>query len=148
MQAGFLKEKLPGLREKGLKIYLETNGTLKDAFLEVLDLVDIISMDLKLPSSTGIRPYWQEHALFLKEAVKKEVFVKAVVTRETLLSDIEMAVDIVKDIDKNIPFIIQPVSYNSNIERVGLLDAFSDSARKILRNVRIIPQVHKILGVK
>jgi len=148
MQAGFLKEILPGLREKGLKIYLETNGTLKDAFLEVLDLVDIISMDLKLPSSTGIRPYWQEHALFLKEAVKKEVFVKAVVTRETLLSDIEMAVDIVKDIDKNIPFIIQPVSYNSNIERVGLLDAFSDSARKILRNVRIIPQVHKILGVK
>ena len=148
MQVDFLKEILPALREKGLKIYLETNGTLKDELLEVLDLVDTISMDLKLPSSTGLKAYWQEHSLFLKSAAKKEVFVKAIVTTKTLLSDIEIAVSIVKAVDKNIPFIIQPVSYNGSVERVGLLDTFFGSAKKSVSQVRIIPQVHKILGVK
>ena len=148
MQSDFFKEILPELREKKLKIYLETNGTLKDRLLEVLDLVDIISMDLKLPSSTGLKVYWQEHSLFLKSAVKKEVFVKVVVTNKTLLSDIEMAVSIVNRVDKNIPFIIQPVSYNGSVERVELLGSFFDSAKKIVSDVRVIPQLHKILGVK
>ncbi|MBU1061720.1 MAG: 7-carboxy-7-deazaguanine synthase QueE, partial [Candidatus Omnitrophica bacterium] len=92
LHADFLKEILPVLKEKKIKIYLETNGTLKDRLLDILDCVDIISMDLKLPSSTGLRPYWGEHADFLKEGLKKELFVKAVVTRKTLLSDIIEAI--------------------------------------------------------
>lgn len=148
MQADFLRELLPVLKKKGLKIYLETNGTLKDKLLEILDYVDIISMDIKLPSSTGIAPCWDAHSEFLKEASRKNVFTKSVVTAQTLLSDIEMAVSIVGTVDKNIPFIIQPVSYNGNIEVVDLLDSFFDSAKKALNDVRIIPQVHKILGVR
>ena len=148
LQADFLKEILLVLREKGLSIYLETNGTLKDELLEVLDYVDVISMDIKLPSSTGCAPHWREHTMFLKEAIKKEVFVKLIVTPETISSDVEIAVSIVKSLDENIPFIIQPVSYNGNIEKVSLLGDFFDSARGRLNNVRIIPQVHKILGVR
>ncbi|MBU1888049.1 MAG: 7-carboxy-7-deazaguanine synthase QueE, partial [Candidatus Omnitrophica bacterium] len=75
-------------------------------------------------------------------------FVKAVVTRQTLLSDIEKAVAIVKAVNKNIPFIIQPVSYNNNVEEIALLPEFFKAADQALDNVRIIPQVHKILGVK
>ncbi len=148
LQADFLKEILPTLKENTLKIYLETNGTLKDNLLKVLEYVDIISMDLKLPSSTGLRSYWKEHSDFLKEAIKKEVFVKSVVTPSTNLSDIEEAIALVKNIDKNIPFIIQPVSYNNSIEKVDLLPTFFDRAKKDLGVVKIIPQVHKILGVR
>lgn len=144
----FLKEILPVLKEKGLKIYLETNGTLRDGLLRILEHIDVISMDLKLPSSTGLRPYWMEHSIFLKEASKKEVFVKLVITPETLLSDIEEAVSIVKAIDKNIPFILQPVSYNGKVEKVDSLPCFFDIAKRDLSDVRIIPQVHKILGVR
>jgi len=147
LQADFLKELLPALKEKGLKIYLETNGTLKDGLLKVLDYIDIISMDIKLPSSTGLGPYWKEHSDFLKESIRKEVFVKLVITPKTILSDIEEAIYIVKDIDKNIPFIIQPVSYNGNIEEVDLLPSFFNRVKKDLSAVKIIPQVHKILGV-
>ncbi len=148
LHVDFLKEVLPVLKKKGLKIYLETNGTLKDRLLEVLDFVDIISMDLKLPSSTGLRAFWQEHSLFLKDALKKEVFVKSVVTARTLSSDIEMAASIVNALDKNIPFIIQPVSYNGIVEKVDLLPIFFERAKIELDSVRIIPQIHKILGVK
>ena len=147
MHADFLNQILPALKEKGLKIYLETNGILKEGLLKVLDYIDIISMDIKLPSSTGLKAYWQEHADFLKEAIKKEVFVKAIVTSVTFFSDIEKAVHIVKDVDKNIPFIIQPVSYNGNIEKIDLLPSFFDRVKRDLTSVKIIPQVHKILGV-
>lgn len=144
----FLKELLPILKREARNIYLETNGTLKEELLEILDYTDIISMDFKLPSSTGMRAYWDEHAQFLKEAVKKEVFVKVVVTGGTVLSDIEKAISIVKYIDRDIPFIIQPASYAGGIEKVELLDIFFDRAKEDLNNVRIIPQIHKILGVR
>lgn len=148
LQADFLREMLPDLKRNGKKMYLETNGTLIDGLVKVLDYVDIVSMDIKLPSSTGLRPFWREHSLFLKEAGKKEVFVKVVVTGGTLLSDIGKAVSIVSALDKNIPFIIQPVSYNNNTVGIPLLQEFFRLADRTLNNVRVIPQVHKMLGVR
>lgn len=148
LYADFLKELLPLLKKKNKNIYLETNGTLKDELLKILEYTDTISMDFKLPSSTGIRAYWGEHSIFLKEAVKKEVFVKTVVTGRTVLSDIERAVAIIKYIDRDIPFIIQPATSAGGIERIELLDIFFDRAKDYLNNVRIIPQMHKILGVR
>jgi organic radical activating enzyme len=147
LHADFLKDLLPALKQKGLKIYLETNGTLTSELLKIRDYVDIISMDLKLPSSTGLRPYWQEHSDFLKESIIREVFVKSVVTNQTPLSDIEKAISIIESIDRNITFIIQPVSYNGRVEKIDLLFDFFKCARHKLNNVRVIPQVHKILGV-
>lgn len=147
-QIEFLKEILPALKKKGLKIYLETNGTLRDELLKVIDYIDIISMDIKLPSSIGKGMYWKKHADFLKEAIKKEVFIKVIITPDTLLSDIEEAVSLVKGIDKNIPFIMQPVSYNGSIKKIDKLLSFFDRVKKDLTTVKIIPQVHKILGVR
>ncbi|MFH1854478.1 MAG: 7-carboxy-7-deazaguanine synthase QueE [Candidatus Omnitrophota bacterium] len=148
LQVDFLNEILPILKEKGKRIYLETNGTLTNNLLRVMDYIDIVSMDIKLPSSTDLRPYWEEHVLFLKEAIRKDVFVKVIVTDQTLLSDIEIAVSIVRAIDKNIPFILQPVSYNNNVEEIMLLPEFFKKASQTLGSVKVIPQVHKILGVR
>jgi len=58
LQADFLKEMLPALKKEGKRIYLETNGILTAGLLKILKYVDIISMDFKLPSSTGLKPYW------------------------------------------------------------------------------------------
>jgi organic radical activating enzyme len=105
-------------------------------------------MDFKLPSSTLMRHYWKEHADFLKNARKKEVFVKSVVTKNTKLSDIKKAVSIIERIDKNIPFVLQPVTLKGKIQKIDLLEKFLDAAYSKLYNVRVIPQVHKILGVR
>ncbi len=148
MQSDFLKEILPSLREKNLKIYLETNGTLDDKLLDVLELVDIISMDFKLPSSTGIESLWQEHERFLKIAMEKELFVKSVITPQTSISDIKTAAYIVSELNEDIPFILQPVSYNNKIKNIELLPAFFQEVKETLNNVRVIPQIHKIMGMK
>ena len=148
LHANFLKKVLPELKKKGFIIYLETNGTLKNKLLDIIDFLDIISMDIKLSSSTQDRPCWEWHSAFLKEVVKKKLFVKSVITNKTSLSDIKKAVDIIKGIDSNISFILQPVTLNNKIEKIKSAEKFLNIAGSRLNNVRLIPQVHKILGIR
>ena len=58
LQVDFLKKLIPLIKRK---IYLETNGVLPDHLAEIIDLIDIIAFDIKLPSATGLSPYWKEH---------------------------------------------------------------------------------------
>lgn len=148
LYADFLKEALPGLKKKGFIVYLETNGTLKNKLLEIIDFLDIISMDIKLPSSTGDRAFWKAHYDFLKASDGKEVFVKSVITNKTTLSDIKKAVSIIEKVNKAIFFILQPVTNNNRIQKIEHLQEFLGMSIFKLDNVRLIPQVHKILGVK
>lgn len=150
--AEFLKKLLPSLKEEGFKVYLETNGTLPDKLRDVIDLVDIVAMDFKLPSSTNGKPYWEEHEKFLKIASKKKVFVKAVVTADTKKSDIEEAITLIKKIDAKIPFIIQPATPVKDMDKVisqnRLQEFFDLTLKGGIKDSRIIPQVHKIMGIK
>ena len=148
MYANFLKKVLIELKRKGFIAYLETNGILKNKLLKIIDFLDIISMDIKLPSSAGCKAYWKEHEDFLKEAVRKKVFVKSVITHKTLLSDIERAVSIVENIDKTVFFILQPVTFGSKIQKIKKAMEFLSAAGSRLDNVRLMPQVHKILDVR
>ena len=146
--ADFLKEALPGLKKKGFTVYLETNGTLKNKLLEIIDFLDIISMDIKLPSSTGGRAFWKSHYDFLKASAGKEVFVKAVITNKTALPDIKKAVSVIEKVNKAIFFILQPATSGNRIQKIEKAQEFLKLACSRLDNVRLIPQVHKILGVK
>jgi 7-carboxy-7-deazaguanine synthase len=148
----FLKVFLPLLKKAGFKSYLETNGTLPDELEKIIEFIDIIAMDFKLPSSTADRAYWEEHLKFLRIAAGKKVFVKAVVTPDTKKSDIEEAVFLIKAVDKNIPFIMQlqtPVRGSDKSPGENRLLEFLDIALKNeVENSRVIPQMHKILGIK
>lgn len=148
LYADFLTEVLPYLKKKGFIIYLETNGILKNKLLDIIGFLDIISMDIKLPSSAGCSALWKAHSDFLKEAIAKKVFVKSVITNKTLLADIKKAISIVEKIDRDIFFILQPVTVNNRIQKIKQAEEFLSAACSRLRNVRLIPQVHKILGVK
>jgi organic radical activating enzyme len=152
MYAEFLKEFLPLLKKKGFRAYLETNGTMPGELKQVIGLVDIVAMDLKLPSSTKGAAYWKEHTGFLKIACAKEVFVKAVVTADTEEGDIRRAVALVKSVDAGIPLIIQPATKVRRSDKaVGKerLDHFFEmvSAGGI-KDACVIPQMHKILGIR
>lgn len=149
IQAGFLSKLLPRLQKKGFRIYLETNGTLPDAMGSVAGNVDIVSMDIKLPSSGRTRACWERHSRFLNICKKKEVMVKVVVTGDTERSDIEKAVGLMEKIP-HFPFILQPVTSNGKVKCIGYkrLKEFYRFARQRLGDVRIIPQVHRIFDIK
>src|SRR3989338_3878550 len=151
LHSGFLKILLSHLRDHGYKVHLDTNGTLPGKLKEIIDLVDVVAMDIKLPSSTRDKEFWKEHREFLETAKPKRAFVKMVITGETTEADINKAVNLIERIDKNIPLILQPVSkvkdFDKTPENASLIK-WQKAALGKLKDVRIIPQLHKIQGVR
>lgn len=137
---------LPFLKEKGLKIYLETNGTLPNQLLQILPMIDIISMDIKLPFNSKV--FWDVHESFLGYSTQKEVFVKLVVNQDTPLNDLQHACDLIARVDPSILTILQPVTPSQGIltpKPIQLLKWQSLLLEKLV-NVRVIPQTHVFIG--
>ena len=145
---GLIKELVPLLKGTRRGIYLETNGTLPDNLAQVIDLIDTVAMDFKLPSVTGERDFWDEHRKFLGIAKIKRTFVKVVVGGNTTFTEIEIAAEMIKNNSPGVILIIQPVSGGANIKPVTANYALElqQCALKILDDVRIIPQMHKVMG--
>lgn len=151
LYANYLKKLLPRLRKKSFKIYLETNGLLTDALKKIINLVDVVAMDIKLLSSVSLKNHWAVHREFLKIAQKKQVFVKIVVTGKTKEEEIKKAIEIVEKINPNIPLMLQPVTpygkITSTVKENKILH-FKKIANHKLKTVKILPQMHKIAGIK
>lgn len=147
-QKDFLKEFLPLLKKNNLKVYLETNGILSDAMREIVEYVDIVAMDIKLPSSAKQGFFWVEHEAFLRAVGRKEVFIKVVVSSESSEEDIMGAAKLASKINRDMIFILQP-NYFDMKSGVGQ-KCFDVQAKcsAYLSDVRIIPQAHKIMGLK
>jgi organic radical activating enzyme len=112
--------------------------------------VDIVAMDVKLPSATGMHPWWREHESFLKASLGKELYVKVVVTSETTEEDVKRAMDLVASVDPSIPFILQPASAFARFRAIPAIEqvaGWQTLAQQALTDVRVIPQMHKQLGV-
>jgi len=143
--AGFVAALCPGLKGMGLRVYLETNGTLVAEMERVAASVDVVSMDIKPPSACG-QDLWETHRRFLG-LVKEKAFVKLVITSNILPEEVEKTVGLVAEIDSNLPLILQPASGDlaPDMDRVR---RFLAEAQGRLSEVRIISQMHKRWGIK
>ncbi|MGE5197010.1 MAG: 7-carboxy-7-deazaguanine synthase QueE [Deltaproteobacteria bacterium] len=148
LQKEFLGEVLKLTKERGIVNYLETNGTLPDALDEVIDLVDIVAMDLKLPSSTGLVSFWKEHRRFLKIASRKEVFLKAVICKSTTGDDIREAIKLIKGTNKDAVLVLQPNTEEYDAQLKNKIEKCRKACVDAHIKVKVIPQMHKLLGVK
>ncbi|MFA5072352.1 MAG: 7-carboxy-7-deazaguanine synthase QueE [Nitrospirota bacterium] len=145
LQANFLRTWLPEIR-KTFTVYLETNGIHVDALEKVCDFVDVVSMDFKLPSATGLGLFWKEHEDFLSLLNGKNVFVKAVITRTTVVEDILQSARILRKFKTTIPLILQPAG-GTFAPDASLLMHFQEEALGLVSDVRVIPQIHRFLGL-
>ncbi|HMP72201.1 MAG TPA: 7-carboxy-7-deazaguanine synthase QueE [Kiritimatiellia bacterium] len=153
LHARFLKEWFPSVRERGLKTYLETSGDLYHELEKLGRCVDVVAMDLKLPSVTGNEASWGNHRRFLQRCLdlEVEVFVKVVVGADTSDLDFEQALKVVADIDAGVPFIVQPLTpfgEARNPPSSRQLLVWHERAREVLSRVRVIPQSHKLMGAR
>ena len=93
--ADILADWLPELRGI-LPVHLETNGTLAAELERIIDQVDYISMDMKLPSTADCdEELWDLHRHFLKTARTKNVSVKIVVGDKTDAAEIQRVCTII-----------------------------------------------------
>jgi organic radical activating enzyme len=148
LQKDFLKEVLTLTHAQGYKNYLETNGTLADGLKTVIDYIDIVAMDLKLPSSTGLEYFWDRHRKFLEIASAKEVFLKAVICSSTKEDDLRQGLNLIKDINQAAILVLQPNSYEKRRKLAGKLKEFKEICLKEKVTTCVIPQLHKTAGIK
>lgn len=148
LQKDFLKEVLILTHNEGYKNYLETNGTLPGELEDVIGYLDIVAIDLKLPTSTGMGYLWGLHRKFLKIAAQKEVFLKAVICRTTQEEDLREMLKLIKETEQNIILVLQPNSYENDSSLQARIENFRDIC--IQENIAtcILPQVHKVIGLR
>jgi len=135
------------------RVYLETNGTDPDALDRIIELVDIVSMDFKLPSSTeALDDVWPAHEKFAQIAEKKDLIIKAVITGNTTIDDIKRMGAVLKELKRTPDIVLQPVTSAAT----GVKEADEEIIlyfKKYLEketqmDVMILGQMHKCLGIK
>ncbi len=148
LQAEALKALALHARRLGLKTHLETNGVRWRELKRIAGAFDVIAADIKLPASSA-RDFWTEHAAFLAAAPEK-TFVKVVVTSKTAAAEFNKAVNVVSRVRGAIPFFIQPATPKGGVRPPSRakLDSFYRLAALKLEDVRILPQLHKLWGIK
>jgi organic radical activating enzyme len=142
IHADFLKGYFQLLNSAGFSVYLETNATLPKQLNKVLQACDIISADIKLPSALG-KNVFKLHRQFLSAAPEK-TFVKTVITKKTTLTEFKKAISLVKKINPDMPFVVQP----AQDVNFSTLYGYVFEAKKKLSRVILLPQLHKIFKVR
>lgn len=142
------------LSKHDYKAMLETNATLPDNLLDLADVVDIVSMDIKLPEHFDTEDEWSNvyenelKSLKIMEDHDMKYYIKIVVSPSTPLKIIE---DILKDlnaiISSDVELVVQPVSPMSLWDSKENLFAISQLIGNHY-NVSIIPQIHKYMEIE
>jgi len=161
LQPEAVRQLARALAGRGPRIYLETHGLAEAALAQVIDAVDVVSMDWKLVSEVRrerdrkgapVAPFHEEHERFLRVARgRAEVYVKIVVTPASTDEELAEAARRIAAVDPEIPLVLQPVT---PFGRVGVrptatrMLALQASLARVLRDVRVIPQTHPIWSAR
>jgi 7-carboxy-7-deazaguanine synthase len=145
------------VREKGIKTYLESACYDSARFAKVLPYIDICKIEFKMKDAKAIDDKHYDNLLkneleCLKIAVDagKMPYIKVVVTNST---DLEEFSGLVKQVfriagHKDIAgFIIQP-THKTDEPVLERLFAFYDAVYPFYDQVRVVPQIHKIIGAR
>ena len=147
LHVDFLEEFLPIFN---FNCYLETNATLPENLSRVLKYVDILSADIKLPSSTGISNTFEKHDEFFavaRRSEKTELFAKVVFDANITEEEIIRTTDLAKKY--SFELILQPkTDINGALPQISLIESVFEKFLSKYANTRLIPQVHKFLDIR
>lgn len=133
----------------GKRIHLETNATLVAGLRRVIDLVDEVSMDIKLASVDGAGVDPETHRRFLELAATRDVAVKIVLGPGTSTEELSAAVGMVEETAPGSPVFLQPVTPFGSVSAAPTPEQvleWHDRALALHPDVRVVPQTHKLIG--
>ncbi len=138
------------LRPFDLPVMLETNGQRPDDLRKALRMIDWVAADYKLDSAMGRALDAEARREFLRLAQHKRAFVKIVVTEEATEEELERVYDEIAAVDPGCPVFLQPVTPVGDVRPPTGLDLIRFRALAVtrLRDVRIMPQIHKLLELR
>jgi 7-carboxy-7-deazaguanine synthase len=153
LKAGFIKNFLEKYEFKSL---LETNGSLPNELRKIVELLDYVSLDIKLPEHEASKN-WDDLIGLELESIKllrdKEIntYCKVVVMPDTKVEMIGyIASKIAEEVQNTskLSMVIQPVSpLDLWIDGTHKLYEISEEVGKYM-DVLTIPQVHKLLNMR
>lgn len=154
LYSGFLEKFLPlFLNHRTHRVYLETNGTLPGELEKIISFVNIVAMDIKLPSSSPApESVWKEHSDLMRLSREKELIVKAVVTGSTTMDDIKKMADLIQHHKGALSVVLQPVMTEG--ETVPGADPemtlfFKEYIKKeTKKDVVVLGQMHKYANIR
>lgn len=152
----FLQTFLPQLKElTDLPVYLETGGHRPQQLSMVLPYLDLVGMDIKLPSVSG-EEKWQAHNLFLQKCISSsvKVFVKLIISDQTQTKELARTAQLVANNSLNIPVFLQPVTpIKQPLTSPAILPPSPEQVltwqglmKQWLKEVRVVPQTHKMIN--
>lgn len=151
LHSGYIRE---FLSKHNYRAMLETNATLPDNLLDLVDVIDMVSMDIKLPEHFNTKDEWltvyenELKSIKIMEDNNLNYYIKIVVSPTTPTQIIE---DILKDLEGivrgDVEVIVQPVSPMSLWDTKENLFRISELIGKQY-NVSIIPQIHKYMEIE
>jgi len=133
-----------------LKILLETNALDYPALIKIKKKVDFIAMDIKIPSVAKINLSLNKYAGILKALSGVKGCIKIIVSPDVLDKEIIYVAKLIKKYTPAWELILQPISkYKGKVKNTWYkLDKLTSLALKYHNKVRLIPQIHKLLGIR
>lgn len=145
------------VRQKGIRTYLESACYDSARFAKVLPYIDLVKVEFKLKDSKVVD---EKHygsllrseldCLKLAIASGKTTYIKVVVTNSSSLKEFKELVQEVFRAARPAEiagFIIQP-SYKIDEPTLDVLFGFYDAVYPVYDQVRVVPQLHKTIGVR
>ncbi len=148
-QPDFLAELLPHFIKRGIPVFIETSGLLPDEFIRLYDLFSYWCVDLKISRSWGFNgKLRRKHEKIIAKADPRSTYFRILVDAN---DDSEAILEQIRGLNfSRFNLVVQPFAYapshfndwdtNTILEWINLF-------RPFFREVRWVPQVHKLLRI-
>jgi len=130
---------------------LETSALVSQGLAEVLPGIEVVSADVKLPSNSGEAETWDRHRAFLELCRDTETYVKMPVDQGTAAEEVARAAELVAATLPGATLFVQPItaadgpSWCIDQQRLACLAAVASAH---VRDTRVLPQIHKLMGIR
>ena len=157
LSGNFLVDVARACRRAGFATYLETSGESSKAMAKVIRYLDFVAIDIKLPEHRAVprrswRRLFEEELACVKLVLGRgvEIFVKIVVLPSTQPKTITHVCKHLAQIAQ-VPLVIQPVTPARKVRSAPSMTHVyrlaQAAARAGVKQIAIIPQIHKLMKV-